>query len=364
MILDNEVERSSRNLLTFKRPYWFAKFIMTPRKAVAASVTARGGQQATLARFMTMNVESESGISDPSKKLASTSTSTTQTTRKRHATEDLECLETRTSTKTVNQSDGEIELEGDTTVQKKGGAKPSAEQIEWTVHAGSVLFGSYHYPRVRSRSIPDQSITNNKQTYKVAVAGFDLDDTLIVTKTGYRFASNENDWKFKFGEAQTLKKIKSWLDETTECFNERILVIFSNQSGIALAPKGSKSKRARTQVDETTTRLWQFKAKLMAIMKPLGLPCYVIAATAKDEFRKPQVGMWRLVREAHERHLQHRLKQESNNVDRPLDVELDTEHSFFVGDAAGRRGDHSSGDKDFAKNLGIIFYTPEKFFNR
>ncbi|KAK9325816.1 polynucleotide kinase 3 phosphatase-domain-containing protein [Lipomyces orientalis] len=339
------------------------KFTMTPPKAFAGSVTARG-QQATLVRFMTTNVKTDSDISDPSKNLASTSTSTTQNTRKRHATEDLECEETRTSTKTVNQSDGEIVFEGNTTVQEKGGAKPSAEQIEWTVHAGSVLFGSYHYPRVHSRSIPHQCSTNKKQTYKVAVAGFDLDDTLIVTKTGYRFARNEKDWKFKFGEVKTLKKIKSRLDDSTECFSERVLVIFSNQSGIALAPKVSKSKRARTHVEETTTRLWQFKTKLMAIMKPLGLPCYVIAATTKDEFRKPQVGMWRLVKEAHERHLQHRLNQESKDVDRHVDVELDREHSFFVGDAAGRRGDHSSGDKDFAKNLGIMFYTPEEYFDR
>lgn len=44
--------------------------------------------------------------------------------------------------------------------------------------------------------------------------------------------------------------------------------------------------------------------------------------------------------------------------------------SYYVGDAAGRaegwkhkaRKDHSCGDRKFADNIGIKFYTPEEFF--
>lgn len=37
----------------------------------------------------------------------------------------------------------------------------------------------------------------------------------------------------------------------------------------------------------------------------------------------------------------------------------DKEKSFFVGDAAGRKGDHASTDRKFADNIGLPFHTPE-----
>ena len=40
-----------------------------------------------------------------------------------------------------------------------------------------------------------------------------------------------------------------------------------------------------------------------------------------------------------------------------------TPESIMIGDAAGRQGDWSSVDRDFADKLGIQFYTPEEFFS-
>lgn len=40
----------------------------------------------------------------------------------------------------------------------------------------------------------------------------------------------------------------------------------------------------------------------------------------------------------------------------------DYEKSFYVGDAAGRTGDHNDTDRKFAVNAGLIFYTPEQYF--
>lgn len=35
------------------------------------------------------------------------------------------------------------------------------------------------------------------------------------------------------------------------------------------------------------------------------------------------------------------------------------DRSFFVGDAAGRKGDHSDVDRKFSDNAGLKFHTPE-----
>lgn len=40
----------------------------------------------------------------------------------------------------------------------------------------------------------------------------------------------------------------------------------------------------------------------------------------------------------------------------------DLTKSFFVGDAAGRDGDHSQCDSQFAQRIGLAFHLPETFF--
>ena len=47
------------------------------------------------------------------------------------------------------------------------------------------------------------------------------------------------------------------------------------------------------------------------------------------------------------------------NGGKPIDKTL----SFFVGDAAGRKKDHSDADKKFAENCGLTFHTEEEFFS-
>ena len=116
------------------------------------------------------------------------------------------------------------------------------------------------------------------------------------------------------------------------------LVVMSNQATIG---KATKSKAAT--IAEKKGRFNGFVAKI-------GLPFTVLAATAStavpdDPFRKPADGMWTFL----ERHLND-------------GVAVDRRRSFFVGDAAGRKKDHSDSDLRCAKAYGVPFWTEEECF--
>ena len=67
--------------------------------------------------------------------------------------------------------------------------------------------------------------------------------------------------------------------------------------------------------------------------------------------------------------IQHAFKEQDVDIGRlrelwncsinQLTFVADLATSFFVGGAAGRKGDHSSSDRKWALNIGIPFYTPE-----
>jgi bifunctional polynucleotide phosphatase/kinase len=99
------------------------------------------------------------------------------------------------------------------------------------------------------------------------------------------------------------------------------VVVFSNQKKIAIQKEikaGSGESRSLTM----------FKEKLTDMMTSLRIPISVYAATTDAEYRKPRLGMW---------------KEFQDDFD--LDVTgIDMNESFFVGDAAGRPGDHSAAD--------------------
>ena len=99
----------------------------------------------------------------------------------------------------------------------------------------------------------------------------------------------------------------------------------------------------------------EFKQKLVAIVKKLGVPVQAFVAIQSGHLRKPLTGMWQ------------QLQENYND-----DVMLQLDKCFYVGDAAGRpelgkgatkrRKDHSLADRLFAHNIGISFYTPEEHF--
>ncbi|KAM0792924.1 hypothetical protein ACM66B_002683 [Microbotryomycetes sp. NB124-2] len=156
----------------------------------------------------------------------------------------------------------------------------------------------------------------------VKLAAFDLDGTLIRTKTGNTFPRNEYDWQLWSDRVKP--KLQHLHDEGYS------IAIISNQN--------YKGKH----------RDW-FRAKVIDISARLEVPLRAVAALEKDHFRKPNIGMWDLVKD--------KMLYETG-------VEVDVKNSFFVGDAAGRVGDHSRADIDMACNVGLTFHTPEQFFNK
>ena len=144
------------------------------------------------------------------------------------------------------------------------------------------------------------------------VAAFDLDGTLIKTKSKKRFPVDKNDYEYTF-------------DNVDSKLNELIvdgykIVIFTNQKGIY---------RGKTKLEDVVYK----------IEKLFPFADYFIS-DKDDIYRKPMPGMY----------------YEFVKLNgRPKEV-------FYVGDAAGRKKDHSSADINFAHNANIKFKTQNEFF--
>lgn len=155
----------------------------------------------------------------------------------------------------------------------------------------------------------------------VSIAAFDLDHTLIRCASGAKFPKNATDlalWK------------PCVADKLAEIVLEgKIVVIFSNQGGV------SSGKTPVKMIHE----------RIEAVSKLLKVPICFFASTHVDLYRKPCIGMWELF-----------LERLGDNVT------INMEESFYVGDAAGRKGDHADSDFKFAFNTGLNPLTPEKFF--
>ncbi|KAJ9108508.1 hypothetical protein QFC20_003414 [Naganishia adeliensis] len=161
----------------------------------------------------------------------------------------------------------------------------------------------------------------SSSTKKVKIAMYDLDGTLIQPKSGAKFPKDAGDWRWWHG------KVKPKLAEAHE--QDFHLVIISNQN---LKDKALKE--------------WRNKVSLICGDLPKDIPIRVLAATAKDQYRKPGTGIFDYLKELYE----------------AKGLEIDELNSFYVGDAAGRVRDHNDTDRKFAVNAGLTFYTPEQYF--
>ncbi|CAF0827296.1 unnamed protein product [Didymodactylos carnosus] len=135
------------------------------------------------------------------------------------------------------------------------------------------------------------------------IAAFDLDSTLITTKSGKVFPENDDDWRLAFDTST--RKLKQLVSDGFK------LVIFTNQRGLFKKPSTA-----------------QFRLKIERVQQKLNVPLQVFVAINPGVNRKPCI----------------------DAAGRP------------AGWKPKAKKDHSLADRLFALNVGLRFYTPEEYF--
>jgi bifunctional polynucleotide phosphatase/kinase len=160
-------------------------------------------------------------------------------------------------------------------------------------------------------------VINPLSSYSKKIAAFDLDDTLITTKSGKKLAKEMTDWKLMND------KIKPKLQELEK--KGYSIIIFTNQKGVGKSGTFS-----------------DFEDKIKAIKDELNVNLTAYVSLKDDYNRKPFPGMF----EYHES--QH---------------QVDKNNSFYVVDAYSNIDAFSDSDYKFALNNKIPFYIADKYFN-
>ena len=150
---------------------------------------------------------------------------------------------------------------------------------------------------------------------------FDLDNTIIKTKSGKVFPTSAYDWVLLY--PNVIDTINA-LPATT------IIGIISNQKGI-----------------KSPELIVGWQTKLNNIMKKITRINFVFASLKDDRYRKPMIGSWDYIKA---------------NILQGYDI--NSKNITYVGDAAGREQDHSDTDIKFAHNLNFKFMIPERFFKQ
>lgn len=157
-------------------------------------------------------------------------------------------------------------------------------------------------------------------THKIKYACFDLDQTLIMPKSGNKFPTNSDDWRWMYDNIVPI--LLSYVKKGY------MIVIVTNQAGI---------KSISNELEMFKTKI----QKIANILSKHNVYFRIYCATHKNIFRKPFPTM---------------LENLTN------DMTFDFKNSFFCGDGAGRKSDHTDADIKFAHNIGIKFFVPETIF--
>lgn len=166
------------------------------------------------------------------------------------------------------------------------------------------------------------AVTKNFK-YKEKLACFDLDSTLIKTKSGKKFSTSSDDWVFY--SDTVVDKLKELVSKGY------CIIIITNQAGL-------KSKKNKPNM-----KLNSWKSKLDKIVSKLDIEIALYASITHDLYRKPLPGFMQIIEE--------KLS------------EIDVNKSFYCGDACGRPDDFSDSDYKFALNTKLRFITPNELFD-
>jgi bifunctional polynucleotide phosphatase/kinase len=147
------------------------------------------------------------------------------------------------------------------------------------------------------------------------VAGFDMDGTLIKPFTS-TFARNDRDYMFLSGCIERLKL----------CVEEGYQILIVTNQKFKGSRKVTMENRCNNVFNDIVSKLQQNAHITM------------VASFEDDIYRKPNVGVWNLLR-------LNTLSRHAKDL------------SFFCGDADGSPHSHSDSDKMFAYNLNITFYS-------
>lgn len=153
---------------------------------------------------------------------------------------------------------------------------------------------------------------------------FDLDNTLIKTKSKKVFPINSDDWEF------LTPNVPRIINEQIETSNT-ICGIISNQKGL-----------------KSDLMIKDWINKLKNINKKLNFH-FVFVSLKDDQFRKPLPASWN--------YIQTNLLEGIN-----LNNVLKSNKIYYIGDACGRQDDFSDTDIKYSINCGFKFKTPELFF--
>ena len=181
----------------------------------------------------------------------------------------------------------------------------------WRIVENSLIVGRYdgaEFPKT-IRTLP------------VKIAAFDLDDTIISPNTGNKWARSATSWKW--WDSSVPGRLKKMYDDGY------LVVFISNQVSISF-------KDISKALQRDSPSLLNFKGQVAAIFQQLDFPGSIYAATSQDRYRKPRIGMWEEI---------------LDDYDLQAEGAVDSENSFYVGDAAGRektdkrRKDHAISDR-------------------
>ncbi len=167
-----------------------------------------------------------------------------------------------------------------------------------------------------------KKIFNNVTVDKIIL--FDLDNTLIKTKSKKVFPINKHDWEFLVPTVPEIinKDIQN---------NKTICGIISNQKGL----------KSDFMINDW---IW----KLKAIGQQMTFH-FVFVSLKDDRFRKPLPASWDYIK--------------TNLLDSiNLNNIISKNKIYYIGDACGRPGDFSDTDIKYSINCEFRFKTPEMFF--